>query len=92
MQEVQTLMRRLPCSVTARTCCRFGSQRRLVWRMELLTLCPLLGFLPQISQTFDTQHLSLPQEPPMGRFRMRGIILPRALWGCKAFFTLFASS
>ncbi len=50
---VQTRMRRMVPSTTARTRCKFGFQRRLVtlWACEMLL--PNWGPFPQISQTLD---------------------------------------
>ena len=48
---VQTRMRRMVPSTTARTRCKFGFQRRLVTLCACETLLPKRGPLPQISQT-----------------------------------------
>src|SRR2546423_4779135 len=49
--RVQTRSRRVVPFTTARTRCRFGYQRRFVLLFAWLTLCPVMGPLPQISQT-----------------------------------------
>src|SRR5438046_7779135 len=50
-QRVQTRSRRVVPFTTARTRWRFGYQRRFVLLFAWLTLCPVMGPLPQISQT-----------------------------------------
>ena len=64
MHEVHTRMCWLPLSVATRTRCRFGIQRRLVWRIELLTLCPVEGPFPQTWQTLATSIVPLPAGAP----------------------------
>src|SRR5436305_1577373 len=49
--RVQTRRRRVVPFTTARTRCRFGYQRRFVLLFAWLMLCPVMGPLPQISQT-----------------------------------------
>src|SRR5262249_4114938 len=51
MQLVHTLSRfTVPCTF-ARTCCKFGNQRRFVLLLAWLTLFPTEGRLPHNSQT-----------------------------------------
>jgi hypothetical protein len=56
MQEVQARMRLGVPSMTARTRCKLGYQRRLVLLLAWLTLCPKVGPLPQISHTRAIGH------------------------------------
>ena len=52
MQRVHTRIRAVrPLSVTVRTFCRLGSQRRLFLLWAWLTLLPVAGPFPQISHT-----------------------------------------
>ena len=52
-QRVQTFIRLTAPFTTARTCCKFGYQRRLVLLLAWLTLWPTCGPFPQISQRLD---------------------------------------
>lgn len=54
MHEVQTLIRFVEPSISARTRWIFGFQRRLVRRWECETFIPKLGCFPQISHTAAT--------------------------------------
>src|SRR5207245_11779921 len=58
MQLVHTRRRCTLPSTTARTRCRLGYQRRFVLLFAWLTLCPVIGPLPQISHTraMDRSH------------------------------------
>src|SRR6266571_3285074 len=58
-QRVHTRSRRVVPFTTARTRCRLGYQRRFVLLFAWLTLCPVMGPLPQISHT---RAMGLPDE------------------------------
>ncbi len=55
--EVQTFIRFGTPFTSARTVCRFGFHRRLVRLWAWDTLCPKVGFLPQISHAFAIPDL-----------------------------------
>ena len=57
MHRVQTVIFRTLPSTLARTCWRFGLNRRLVILWAWLTLLPTKGFLPQISHCLDIFYL-----------------------------------
>lgn len=50
--EAHILTRLTEPFITARTSCKFGSQRRGDLLFAWLTLLPAIGLLPQISHTF----------------------------------------
>jgi hypothetical protein len=52
-QRVQTLTRFTVPLISARTCCRLGSQRRLVCRNEWETLNPTFGVFSQMAHLTD---------------------------------------
>src|SRR5579864_98830 len=57
MQRVQTRMRRTPPWTTARTRCRFASNRLAVTLLAWLRLRPTAPVLPQISHSFGIRSL-----------------------------------
>jgi len=54
MQRVQAYIRRDTPLTCTDVFCTFGSQRRLVFRLEWLTLWPNATLLPHSSQRLDT--------------------------------------
>ena len=53
-----------PWLSTIVTLTRLGSQRRLVWRCEWETLCPVIGRFPVIGHTLDINTLRFPLVGP----------------------------
>jgi hypothetical protein len=54
MQRVHALIRRATPFTSTEVFWTLGSQRRLVFRFEWLTLCPKVTLLPHSSQRLDT--------------------------------------